>query len=245
MSKLADMFSINERHILITGASSGIGREIAVILAQQGAILGLSGRNTAELEKTSQMLEGDRHYIIPADLSKVDDTSDIFERALQAAGKLDGLVYSAGVIPTVPLQMTTMRKNEEVFRVNFFAFVDMVRNYAKPKFSRGGSIVGISSIASVKPEKGQTIYAASKAAMNTAVEAIAQEIYSKGIRINTILPGITQTTGEQDDNLQLIVQQQLLGWINPADIGKLCVYLLNDAAKSVSGRRFYIDGARF
>ena len=240
--------SLSDKHILITGASSGIGRETAVVLSNSGAKLLLNGRKIAELEKTQQMLAGQGHHIIPADLSEINDMSFLFDSIVQTGGKLDGMVYCAGIIPVTPLRSLSIVKIEEAMRINFYAFVDMVRCYVKQKYSNGGSIIGISSIASVKPEKGQTAYAATKAAMNTAIEVIAQEIAGKGIRINTVLPGVTRITSHDEaENEQTIypVERQILGLINPADIGKMCRYLLSNEAKSITGRKFYIDGGLF
>lgn len=239
------LFDITGKHILITGASSGIGRRVAVVLAQRGAIIGISGRKIEELEKTREMLEGGKHYIVQADLQEVDDTSWIFDQAILHGGKLDGLVYSAGACVTFPLQITSIAKMDAVFRVNLFSFIDMARNFAKTKYSNGGSIIGISSIASVLPEKGLVLYASTKAAMNTAAAVIAQEVCKKGIRINTILPGIVGTERVKESDLTGLQERQLCNLIPPDDIGKLCVYLLSDASKMVSGRPFYLDGVRF
>ena len=190
---MENYFDITNRHILIFGASGGIGRHIAIVLSEMGGRLGLSGRNNSELEKTRSLLSGDGHYLIPADLLELKDTETIFEDAVSSNGKLEGMVYSAGVVPTIPLRATSTLKCEEVMYLNFLAFVDTVRNYSKKKYSDGGSIIGISSIASVRPEKGQLLYAASKASMNASIQVMAQELFDKHIRINAILPGIADS----------------------------------------------------
>jgi NAD(P)-dependent dehydrogenase (short-subunit alcohol dehydrogenase family) len=239
-----NLFDISGKYILITGASSGIGREIAKVLAAQGAILAISGRNEQELEKTLQMLEGNQHIAIPADLSNIMDTAFLFDEAVKQNGKLDGMIYSAGVMPVVPLKNTTISKMNGVLMVNFCAFVDMVRNYSKRKNSSGGSIIGISSIASETPDKGQVMYASSKAAMNAAVRVIAQEVADKGIRINTILPGNVDSERMTEELFLRLGGNQLLGPVAPTDVAAMCVYLLSDAAKSISGRPLYLDGAK-
>ena len=240
------MFNIEGKHILVTGASSGIGRVVAKQIANSGAVVGLSGRNIEELERTRGMLDGGGHYIVPSDLLAIDDTSSIFDEAVTNNGKLDGLIYSAGIIDTVPLQAIKVSKFETLMKVNLFMFVDMVKNFAKKKYSNGGSIIGISSIASVSPDKGQTMYSASKAAMDAATQTMSQELYKKNIRINTILPGVVKPDKINYEVINdSILEKQLLGLVDPEDIGKMCVYLSSEASKSISGRKFYIDGMRY
>jgi NAD(P)-dependent dehydrogenase (short-subunit alcohol dehydrogenase family) len=127
---------------------------------------------------------------------------------------------------------------------NFYSFVEMVRQYVKRKYSDGGSIVVVSSIASVQPEACQTIYAASKAAVNAVVQAVSLELAKRHIRINAILPGVVrpdQISPEVDE----LAKGQLLGLIDAADVAGAIAFLLSDMAKYVTGRNLYLDAGRF
>lgn len=238
---------LSRKKILITGASSGIGKSTAIYLSNLGASLVISGRNKERLLRTQELLKGSGHISVIADLTNLDDASYIYDRALSDGVKLDGLVHSAGVIPTLPLQQLTRDKLRYIMDINFYSFIEMVRQFAKRKYSNGGSIVAISSIASVQPETCQTIYSATKSAINASVQALAFELIKKDIRINTILPGVVKP---EDDNFEYNVlaelkSQQLLGLINSKDIAGAVAFLLSDMARFTTGRNLYFDAGRF
>ncbi|MED4888202.1 SDR family oxidoreductase [Lysinibacillus sp. FSL R7-0073] len=235
---------LTNKKILVTGASSGIGRAIAKSLAELGAKIVLIGRDERRLNETLTSLKGGDHFIISGDLCDQGIIKMIYEKAVEDGIKLDGLVHSAGVIPTIPLQQLKREKLRQVMDVNYYAFIEMVKHYEKKKYSNGGSIVAISSIASVQPEKCQTIYSASKAAMNASVQALAHELAMKNIRINALLPGMTDTEIVVGATEQLI-NQQFLGLINPSDVGLATAFLLSNASKYMTGRNLYYDAGRF
>ena len=134
--------------------------------------------------------------------------------------------------------------------VNYIAFIELVREFSKNKYSHGGSIVGISSIAADRAEKCQTNYSASKAAMDIAVQALSLELVEKKIRINTILPGIIQTemtvrAAQRGIDISENAKAQILGMGEPNDIAAACAFLLSDMSKLITGRKIFVDGGRF
>ena len=239
-------FDFRNRKILITGAASGIGLATAKLLSAGGAHIVVVDYNQEACAAVKSMLE--KSTIILADLLSENEYSSIFDAAIQDGIKLDGLVHCAGMAQVLPLNMLTFEKLHREMSLNYYAYIELVRQYAKKKYSDGGSIVGISSIAADSVEKCQTNYAASKAAMITASRALAIELAPKGIRINTVLPGATNTPMAENANgrdIEAIVASQLFGMIEPSDVANACAFLLSDLSRMITGRSIYVDGGRY
>lgn len=240
----------SNRKILVTGASSGIGQATAIYLSKLGAQIVLNGRNEERLNSTLLQLTAERHQIIIADLAIEEDLSSLFEKIIGDGLKLNGMVHCAGIPFVMPLQSLTKKRLSEVMENNFFPFVELVRQYAKKKYSSGGNIVCISSILSVQPRAYEAGYIASKAAMNASVASLAFELAKKGIRINGILAGNIMTemakkTLQEFDNkehLQNVIDKSLLGLGEPKDIASVCAFLLSDMSRFITGRNIYADG---
>lgn len=241
---------LSNRKILVTGASSGIGRATAIYLSKLGARLVITGRNQQRLNDTMQQLSGSGHLQIIADLSELEDMCSIFDQATKDGVKLNGLVHCAGIANVVPLNGLTRMKMYEEMNINYFTFIELVRQYVKRKYSDAGSIVGISSIAADRAEQCQTNYAASKAAMDIAVQSLSIELAKKGIRINTVLPGVilTEMVERAEDvgiDLNEINKVQLLGMGGADDVAGACAFLISDMSRLITGRRLFVDGGRF
>ncbi|MGG4396977.1 SDR family oxidoreductase [Paenibacillus thiaminolyticus] len=238
------------RKILVTGASSGIGRATAIYLSKLGAQIVLNGRNEERLNETMLQLTGRNHQILAADLAKEEELGHFFDQAVQDGIKLDGMVHCAGIPYVMPLQSLSKKRLSDVMETNFFPFIELVRQYAKKKYSSGGSIVCISAIISVQPRAYETGYIASKAAMNAAVTSLAFELAKKGIRINGILAGNIMTEMVQEtlkeyaneEHLNNVIEKSLLGVGEPDDIASVCAFLLSDMARFITGRNMYADG---
>jgi len=195
------------------------------------------------------MMEGTGHALISVDLEQDEDLGGLFVQAT-ADGKLNGLVHCAGIAQVLPLNMLTRKRLQKEMAINYFSYIELVRQYAKSKFSEGGSIVGISSIAADRPGKCQTNYSATKAAMDIASQALSIELAAKNIRINTVLPGMIQTemvdrAAQTGINLDDIQRVQMLGIGKPEDIAAMCAFLLSDMSRLITGRRLFVDGGRF
>ena len=242
-------FDFANKFYLVTGASSGLGREVTRCLAAEGAYVFLTGRNEKQLEETRKSLKGNGHHSFVKDLLE-DDYTDLFEFVRSHNVKLAGIVHCAGVAPIIPLNAMTRDQVERCMSVNFYSLIELMRLYAKKKYRADtGSVVAISSISSIYPDKCQTIYAASKAAVNTAVQAMALELIKYNVRINAVLPGSMNTEmstkafeemGEENRTRKL--SKQILGMTNINDVAKVVVFLLSDMANAITGRTIFADG---
>jgi NAD(P)-dependent dehydrogenase (short-subunit alcohol dehydrogenase family) len=240
----------SNKKIMVTGASSGIGRATAIYLSKLGAQLVLIGRNEERLKATLEKLSGEKHILITADLAELEDMKDIFMQAVSDQIKLDGLVHSAGIPYIMPLKNITRKRLLEGFNINYFAFIELCRQYEKSKFSNDGSIVGISSVASEKGSKCQTVYSATKSALDVSVQTLSIELAKKNIRINTVAPGMIDTeiigsTSDLGGDLEILGKSQLLGVGEPDDVAACIAFLLSDMSKFITGRRIFVDGGSF
>jgi NAD(P)-dependent dehydrogenase (short-subunit alcohol dehydrogenase family) len=247
---MKNVMDFTGKKYFVTGASSGMGRSTAICLAQQGAQVVINGRSRERLEETLEQMPGNGHQILEADIGQMEDLTPLFRTMMADGKKLDGMVHCAGIATILPLNMIKRSNLEECMGVNLYAFLDMVRLFAKRKYhEEKGSIVGVSSIVVKHPAKCQTVYAASKGAMNAAVQALAIELADKQIRINCIMPASTNTAMMQgalnsmpDAVMKRKMEEQLLGITEPDEIAQYILFLLSDAASAVTGREFYADG---
>lgn len=246
---MKDMLDFTGKKILVTGASSGIGRSTAIRLSEQGAQVILNGRNMERLEETKAAMAGEGHMLLPADLGALEDMTELFNEMVSDGKKLDGLVHCAGIATILPLNMIKRSNMEECMRVNLYALLEMTRLFAKKKYHDGNAIVAVSSIVVRHPAKCQTVYAATKGAINAAVQALAIELAEKKIRINCVMPASTDTnmmrdamTRMPDEAMKRKMNQQLLGMTKPEEIANTILFLLSDLSSAVTGREFYADG---
>lgn len=247
---MTNIMDFTGKKYIVTGASSGMGRATAILLAKMGATIILASRNKEKLQETLNMMQGDNHIIYPVDLGKEDDLTDLFETAICDGNKLDGFVHCAGVATILPINMIKRKQMDECMSVNFYSFMEMARLFSKRKYRNDkGSIVVVSSIVVRRPAKCQTIYAATKGAINAAVQALAFEMAEKNIRVNCIMPASTDTAMMRDafkspyqDIENDIKKYQILGMTQPEEIANYIMFLLSDASSAVTGREFYADG---
>lgn len=232
--------------IIVFGASSGIGKQSAIDLACMGANVILVARREELLQEIVKELPQGRGVYIVADLQDDDTIEGVFDIAVTKFGKMDGMVYSAGIAPTLPYKVTTPKQMQRVMQINFFSFYEAVRQFAKKKYSNDGSkIVGLSSCASVRPAKGQSAYAASKGAMDAAKLALAKELMPRKISINTIRPAFVRTPMSEryeGNDTEYSINQQPLGFADPKDITAMITYLLSEKSNMITGRSYEIDG---
>lgn len=239
-------FSLEGKTILVTGASSGIGQTTAIECSKLGAKVVITGRNVERLQETFSQLDGDGHLQVAADLSEVDGITALVE----AVPSLDGLVLCAGRPMTSPFQFNTPDKYEDVFKINFFSPVELLRLLLKKKkINKGGSVVFISSIGGVQRcTYGNSVYGASKAAIVSTMRFCALELAPKKIRVNTVNPGMTNTklihAGTiSDEQLKANMEANpLKRYAETIDIAHGIIYLLSDAASYVTGQSLVIDG---
>lgn len=240
------MIDLCKHKILITGASSGIGRATAILASKLGADVVLCGRNAKALEETqSEMDCPERHTRIIFDVREFNKYNDVFQMAVSDGKKMNGLVHCAGVAPVIPLRMISESSVNEVMNINFTSFMCLAGLYAKKKFSEGGSMVAVSSANSHCPQTCMSVYAASKYALEAAVKTLALELAPKGIRANCVVPGAIQTPmmdGIQNEAIDKIEGKQLLGVGQPEDVANMITFLLSNAASFITGRSMFVDG---
>ncbi|MDD4437252.1 MAG: SDR family NAD(P)-dependent oxidoreductase [Tissierellia bacterium] len=242
-------FSLKGKTILVTGASSGLGQSIAVESSKMGATVIITARNSDRLRQTYEMLEGDSHQKIIADLANLDDINSLVEQC----PPLDGLVNCAGIAKLTLIQFINKANVEEIFNINTFAPIVLTSLLVKKKrIKRGGSIVFISAVSGVYMSSvGESLYSATKGALNGFVKGIALDLAPKNIRVNSITPGLVptnilneaKTMFSEDEIFERRKKQYPLGRFgNPDDIAFGTIYLLSDASKWVTGSALLIDG---
>lgn len=251
---MINLFDFTNKKYIVTGASSGIGRSTAIQLSQQGASVVLIGRNKERLQQTIDLMDDGLHQIIAADLGQIEDMTKLFNTIVSDGKKVDGLIHCAGVATILPLNRITRSKLNECMNINFYAFLEMVRLFAKKKYHNiPGAVVAVSSTAVQYPSKCQTVYAASKGALNVAVQTLALELAEKGIRINGVMPGCvdtdmlkeTMSNNISGNVIADIEKKPLLGITKPEEIASSILFLLSDASKAVTGRFLYADGGLY
>lgn len=238
------------KKIFITGASSGIGRATAIYLSKLGAKIVVHGRNSMKINDTICQLSGSGHIALAEDLTSVEKMESIFDKITADGQKLDGMVHSAGIAPIRPLKSTVKKYLNEVMDINFYVFIELMRQYSKKKYSNGGSVVALSSIASVEGELCQTAYSASKSAVNAAVRTLAIELAKKHIRVNAVMPGMVRTemfnkSVDEGSDMEKLGAKSLLKVAEPNQIAAPIVFLLSEMSSFITGRCLYVDGGRF
>jgi NAD(P)-dependent dehydrogenase (short-subunit alcohol dehydrogenase family) len=238
-------FSLGDRHVLVTGASSGIGRAIAIECAKMGARVTAFGRDPDRLALTLASLEGEGHRSFAFDLR---DTSDL-ERVAREMEGVDGLVHAAGMTRMAPAKFISPDDFTEIMAVNVYATMELTKHLlVAKKINKGSSLVFISSVAGgLMPCKGQGVYAASKAALSAYARVLALELAPRNIRVNSILPamvrtGLVDSFGADAAALAADEQKYPFGYGTPEDVAWAAVYLLSAASRWMTGNNLIIDG---
>ncbi len=239
-------FSIRGKTILVTGASSGIGRAVAVECARLGALVIACGRNEERLSETMHACGGEQHRCVLGDLTNPEDMSALVTQV----GALDGVVFCAGKGMTNPFLFNTREKLDSIFNVNFFAPIELMRLLVKKKrVSSGAALVFILSIAGIgRYTHGNSAYGATKAALNSMLKYTALELKSKKIRVNGICPGMITTplisrgTFSTEQRERDMAECFLGRYGKPEEVAYAAVYLLSDATAWMTGQSVVLDG---
>ena len=238
-------FTLEGKTILVTGASSGIGRGIAIACSKMGATVIINGRNEQRLAETMSEMQGEENLSLAADLSDSNSLTGMVSRI----PKLDGIVHCAGIGQRVLCKQLQEADLDTMMDVNFKAPVMLQTEILKQKkINKGASIVFIASIASDSPSIGNAVYSASKGAIISYANCLALELAPRLVRVNCILPamiwtdlilkgGITEEELREDEK-----KYPLKRYGKPEDIANLSIYLLSNAAAWMTGSSIKITG---
>jgi 3-oxoacyl-[acyl-carrier protein] reductase len=246
MSKLAGRVAI------VTGASKGIGAEIARQLAAAGAavVVNYAGsRAGAESVVNSITKTGGKAIAVQADVAKAEDAERLVAEAIKAFGAPDILVNNAGVYEFAPLEAVTAELFHRQFNTNVLGLLQVTQETAKHIGPNGGSIINISSVVSRLNLPGSTVYAGTKAAVDTITRVLAKELGARKIRVNSINPGMIETEGTRSQGItgsdfeKQVISTTPLGRIGqPDDVAKIAVFLASEDAGWVSGETLLASG---
>lgn len=238
-------FSLEGKTILVTGASSGIGRGVAVYCSKMGARVIINGRKEQKLQETLSCLEGAGHQVASGDLTD----QNALQNLVGALPKLDGVVHCAGMGQRILSKMLTKSDVDRVMDVNFKAQVMLQTELLQQKkINKNASIVFIASIASWSPSLGNSIYSASKGAIISYANCLSLELAPRGIRVNCISPamvwtdlilndGISEAKLKEDESKYLLKR-----YGQPEDVAYLAIYMLSEASSWMTGSNVAITG---
>lgn len=238
--------------MLVVGASSGIGAQTAITLSECGAKVILVARREDKLKETLSKMKSNGHAYYCADVSDISANEELIKKIVEEQGKLDGLVFSAGISDDCPLNLLTPDKTIKIFNTNFFPFVEIIRQATrKNRFNEGMRIVAVSSTAADFAAKAHLAYASSKVAINAAVRCMAKELAPKKICINSVSPSWIETdmtnqfiakNGKDSSIVQSMLTRQYLGIGKTTDIANAICFLLSTEARFITGTVLNVDG---
>jgi len=246
-----DHYTLAGKNIIVTGASSGIGRQCAISCSESGARVVLMGRDNSRLKETHMQMTGHDHLLIPVDLLNYSSVEDVIKEIVGQAGKMDGLINCAGISTTLPFSQSNPDRMEHFFRTNVIGGMNLTRLVVKDKNfnDNGGSVIFISSIMGSAGEAGKTLYSMTKGAIDAGVRSLAVELAKRRIRVNSISPGVVETPMSKnavyfkdDESLDRIKSLHPLGIGKPEDVAGSCIFLLSDASSWITGTNMIVDG---
>jgi 3-oxoacyl-[acyl-carrier protein] reductase len=238
------------RRVVVTGASSGLGRATAHILAALGASIVLIGRDKPNLIATAQELPGNAHSTESLNLEDSDSIVPRLKAIAKEGGPLHGIVHSAGAMIMRPLRMVAAADCDKVFRLNVIAAIELAKGFRTPGVNvGGGSIVFMSSIAGLVGQPAQSLYCSTKGALIALSRSLAVELAADRIRVNCIAPAVV-ATGMSDkikasvspERWLQIEAQHPLGLGAPDDVAHAVAFLLADTGKWITGTTLVVDG---
>lgn len=243
--------SLVNKKILVTGASSGIGRHTSIILSKLGAEVVLVARNKERLNETYNKLEGSGHSVYDYDLEQLDGIPKFIKDIVSEQGCLSGIFHAAGIAAALSVNSIKERSIYSIFQSSAFASLMLAKAFSHKDVRAEGStsLVLMSSAAGLTGTKGMSIYSSSKAAVDGAVRAIAVELAEKNIRVNSIAAGMIKTEMHEtfvNNNASEVMDRKEnlhpLGFGAPEDVAMAVAFLLSDASKWITGTTMVVDG---
>lgn len=243
-----DIIDLRNKTIIVTGAGSGIGQETAITASKIGAKVVLLDISEEGINATLEKMEGEGHSMYVVNLCENESITPLVKDIAEKCGTIHGLVHCAGISSRKPLNVLTKDGFAKVMDINFYSFVELVRQATKKKyFADGGSVVVMSSISSIKGYKAKTEYCVSKAAVDAFVRCMAVELAERRIRVNSVMAAEVLTplalkAKELNDSIGASDFNAPLGPSEPYEVANTIVFLLSDATKTITGTSLLIDG---
>jgi predicted outer membrane repeat protein len=235
-------FNLSGNKILVTGASSGIGKQAAITISQNGAIVYIIGRNKQRLDETLKELKGNHHQSIVADLSDHNEIDTLIDKLPE----LNGVVHSAGIANLLPAKFIQPENISQMFKINYEAPVLITgKLLKKKKLKNNASIVFISSLATKDPIIGGALYGSTKGAIEAYSKVLCVELASRGIRSNCISPAYVKTVMIdfiQKEEMEKYEKIYPLGFGEAIDVAHAIVFFLSDASRWISGANLTMGG---
>lgn len=249
------MISFSGKKVLVSGASSGIGREVCIQLSELGAKVVLLARNKERLLQTISLMTGNEHTYFDYDLEDIEGIKNLIPKLIQDDDiKFDGYVHCAGIVDIYPLRVINLKKFEKILKINTYSYLEIIKYLSKKAYSHNNSsIVFTSAMITRIPKKGQTTYIASKSAGESMSKVLSLELLKREIRINSVLVGSVMTQMVKDtEKLRLLGTESDSGKYNPIcrtlktrEVSNMIMFLLSDSAKYIIGENYNIDGGYF
>jgi NAD(P)-dependent dehydrogenase (short-subunit alcohol dehydrogenase family) len=245
------MISLQGKNIIVTGASSGIGRSCAILASRVGANVALIGRNQERLQETYNQLDNGNHHYVSQDITEYANLESLLSDCCQKIGNISGFVHSAGIESTVPLRSIHPEIYHTLFSINVISAFEISKLLIKKKLLKtsGASFVFISSVMGLLGQKGKTAYSSSKSALIGGARSMALELAPKKMRVNCISPGVVSTEMSKklfevlpESSKEEIIRKHPLGIGDPEDIANACLFLLSDLSKWITGTNLIVDG---
>lgn len=244
-----NQFSLKGKTILITGASSGIGKATAQLCSQAGAKLVLLGRDEVRLEEVLNSLDGEQHSAHALDLTDFQSVEAFAKAYLKTNSPINGIVNAAGISTTFPFKYATPEKLEPFFQTNVYGAFNISRLFSKKTNAEGISIVFITSVMASVGASAKSIYGMTKGALVSGSKSLAMELAPRNIRVNCISPGVVETPliagseyTKSEEAYKRMVEKHPLGIGKPDDVAHACIFLLSDASRWITGIDLKIDG---
>lgn len=243
-----NFLNFTDKHILVDGAGNGMGRETAIQLSRLGAKVSLIDLDSEALQETLSLMQGEHHQLVTCNLGELQQIESIIKKIIEKNGAVDGFVHCVGLRCKRPLKMITPDVWQNVFKVNYGSFLEIMRQITrKGNFNAGLSVVAISSMSAKTGGAGISVYSSSKSAIDGAIRSLAQELAPKKIRINSVMPGQINTPAYEQYLAMVggedkVMERQYLGLGEAEDVVNMILFLLSERSRMITGSAIPIDG---